>query len=225
MNFIEALLLILAVYAVYRIVFYTSKRISAIFTIARLKKECGAKIRYTRPHIASFFRLTKNPDLTVEIFDTVYIVRFINGISRFKYLHFASPEFFITYSKALFTLSGFFRLRGRYRITENAGYSTTSRRSVKILPKLEIPKEVTDLCENEDKKAVPVLIFSPAPREISYVAEKKTSVKYAYFGDKMFDAMLFSPSSFVTYADRVKRQNEAKLYEKSISRSSETSFR
>ena len=223
MSFIETILFIIVAVWLFKLTAVTFKRIKGVSTILKLKNECKAQIRFYRFPLSSFFKLSKKPDLSVELKDKIYLIRFINGKSRFKHLHFASEEFFVTYSKPLFTLTGFFHTRGRYRITENTGYSTTSRRSVKILPKLEIPKEVTDLCENECKKAVPVLIFSPAPREISYVAEKKTSVRYAYFGDKMLDAMLFSPSSFVIYADRVKRESE--LYEKSIFRSSETSFR
>ncbi len=223
MSFIETIIFIIIAVILFKIAHLTSKRIKGVYIILRLKKECEAKIRFYRFPLSSFFRLTKKPDLSVELGNRLYLIRFINGKSRFKYLHFASEEFFVTYSKAIFTLGGFLHIRGRYRITENAGFSTTSRRSVKILPKLEVPQEIKYLCESKEKSVIPVLIFSPAPREISYIAEKKTSVKSAYFGDRMFGAMLFSPNSFVTYADRVKRESE--LYEKSISRSSETSFR
>lgn len=223
LGFFETIFYIVVTAVILNAVFVISKRIKAVRKILKLKGECGAKIRFYRFPLSSFFKLSKKPDLSVELKDKIYLIRFINGKGRFKHLHFASEEFFVTYSKPIFALSGFFHTKGRYIITENAGYSNTSRRSVKILPKLEIPKEVNDLCENEGKKAAPVLIFNPAPREISYVAEKKTSVRYVYFGDKIFDAMLFSPSSFVTYADRSKRESE--LYEKSIFRSSETSFK
>jgi len=223
LSFIETILFIIAAAVIFNAVFVISKRINGVRAILKLKGECGAKIRFYRFPISSFVRLTKKPDLSVELGDRLYLLRFINGKNRFKYLHFASEEFFVTYSKAIFTLGGFLHIRGRYRITENLGFSTTSRRSVKILPKLEIPEQIKDYCEKNKKSVIPVLIFSPAPREINYVVEKKTSVMPANFGDKMFSSLLFSPSSFATYADRVKRESE--LYGKSISRSSEMSFR
>lgn len=223
MSFIETILFIIVAVAIFNAVFIISKRIKGVRTILKLKGECGAQIRFYRFPISSFFRLTEKPDLSVELGDRLYLIRFINGKNRFKYLHFASEEFFVTYSKAIFTLGGFLHIRGRYRITENSGFSTTSHRSVKILPKLEIPAQIKDYCEKSGKLAVPVLIFNPAPREINYVAEKKNSVVPAYFGDKMFSSLLFSPSSFANYADRVKRESE--LYEKRISWSSETSLR
>lgn len=223
LGFIETVVFIIVAVVIFNAALVVFKRIKGAHTILKLKKECGAQIHFYRFPLSSFFKLTKKPDLSVELGDKLYLIRFINGKSRFKYLHFASPDFFVTYSKALFTLSGFFHLRGRYRITENSGFSTTSRRSVKILPKLEIPEKINDYCQKEGKTAVPVLIFNPSPREISYIAEKRTSVMYAYFGDKVFGSMLFSPTSFVNYADRVKRESE--LYGKSISRSSEMSFK
>ena len=223
LSFIETILFIIIAVLIFNAAFVISKRVKGVRAILKLKGECGAKICFYRFPLSSFFRLTKKPDLSVELGNRVYLIRFINGKGRFKYLHFASEEFFVTYSKAIFTLGGLLHIRGRYRITENLGFSTTSRRSVKILPKLEIPTKIKDYCEKSGKLTIPVLIFSPAPREINYVVEKKTSVMPAHFGDKMFSSLLFSPSSFVTYADRVKRESE--LHEKRISWSSETSFR
>lgn len=222
LGFIETILFIVIAVVILNNAYVISKRLKGVRTILKLKGECGAKIRFYHSPTSSFFRLSKKPDLSVELGDRVYLIRFINGKSRFKYLHFASEEFFVTYSKAIFTLGGFLRI-ARYRVTENLGFSTTSRRSVKILPKLEIPKKIKDYCEKNEKSAVPVLIFSPAPREINYVVEKKTSVMPAHFGDKMFSSLIFSPSTFVTYADRVKRESE--IHKNRISWSSETCFR
>ncbi len=215
LGFFETILYIVIAVVILNAASVISKRINGVRKILKLKGDCGANIRFYRLPISSFFRLSKKPDFSVELGNRLYLIRFINGKSRFKYLHFASEEFFVTYSKALFTLGGFLHIRGRYKVTENSGFSATSRRSVKILPKLEVPDEIRDYCEKNEKSVIPVLIFTPAPREINYVVEKKTSVMPAHFGDKMFSSLIFSPSSFVTYADRVKREIE--LHEKRIS--------
>ena len=222
LGFIEAVLYIIIAVVILNSAYVISKRIKGVRKILHLKKECGAKIRFYRFPLSSFIWLSKKPDLSVELLDRVYLIRFINGKSRFKYLHFASEEFFVTYSKAIFTFGGFL-IRGIYRVRENLGFSTTSRRSVKILPKLEIPTEIKDYCDKNEKSVIPVLIFSPAPREMNYVVEKKTSVMPAHFGDKMFSSFIFSPSTFVTYVDRIKRESE--IHENRIFFSSETSFR
>ena len=87
---------------------------------------------------------------------------------------------------------------------------TTSAHSVKILPKLQIPEEYVIRDEFDERKVVPVLLFNPAPCEVSYVSEAKTSIKVAFTGDEFYGMQIFTASTFVSYADRMMREEEAK---------------
>ena len=195
-------------YLIYLLFFYLSKRIRAVYKIASLKKTNGAEIRYTRMPFASYFSLSKKPDVIVDIGNTIYLIRLINGKGGLKFLHFASSEYFVTFSKIRISVSGLFRFGGRNKAVSSG---STSRHSVKILPKLEIPEEYKS--PYYSKKVVPVLIFTPVPNEVTYVTETKTRIKPAFDGDLMYGQMIFTPSTFVSYADRMEREEKYKKEE------------
>lgn len=202
-DIIEFLLIIFSAYIIYRLVFYVTKRSFAMAKISKLKKECGAKIFYTRLPFLSYFKLSSKPDMVLEIGDTAYLVRFINGKGNLKFLHFASPKYFVTFSKMRISISSLFKIGGRYK---NASASSTSAQSVKILPELKIPEKYTEDRDRDIQKAVPVLILSPVPNEVTFVSEARTSIKIAFVGDDVYGQKIFTPSTFVTYADRARRE-------------------
>ncbi len=181
------------------------KRISAYIRIGSLKKMCGARIKIKRLPLLSFFTLSEKPDTVVEIGDNTYLIRYINGIGGMRYVHFANSRFFVTFSRNI--LLPKFRMVGRIA-NRNPSYSLTSLRRVKILPELKVPEEYMIRSEFDTRKLIPVLIFSPAPHEVTFVSETKTSIKLAFTGDEFYGMKIFTASSFVRYADRVKRQSE-----------------
>ncbi len=197
------IILIVSLYLIYLFFFYFLKRIGAIYKIASLKKTNDAKIRYTRMPFASYFRLSAKPDIVVAIGNTTYLIRLINGKGGLKFLHFASPEYFVTFSKIRISVSGLFKFGRRSKAVSS---ESTSRHSVKILPKLQLPEEYTK--PSLERKLVPVLIFTPVPNEITYVTETKTRIKPAFDGDLMYGQMIFTPSTFISYADRKEREEK-----------------
>ena len=56
--------------------------------------------------------------------------------------------------------------------------------------------------EPSSKREMKILLFSPAPCEVSYVTEEKTSIKLAFTGDTLYSFKIFTPSTFATYAER-----------------------
>ena len=197
------IIFLVSAYLIFLFVFYFTKRIRAIYKIASLKKTNGARISYTRVPFASYFRLSEKPDIIVEIGEKIYLIRLINGKGGLKYLHFASDEYFVTFSKIRISVSGLFRFGGRNKAVSSG---STSRHSVKILPKLEIPEKYSS--SYYEKEVIPVLIFTPAPNEITYVTESKTRIKPAFDGDLMYGQMIFTPSTFVSYADGMEREEK-----------------
>ena len=196
---------ILCIYLTYLIVFYTVKRTRAIIRLSQLKKECDAKITYLCMPYLSYFKLSSKPDVTVEIGNRVYLIRFINGKGSLRFLHFASKKYFVTFSRIRISVSGLLRFGGRQRAAVS---QNTSRHSVKILPELEIPEEYRQASGFDSRQIIPVLIFTPAPNEVTYVTETKTSIKAAFEGDDVYGQLIFTPTAFVTYADRVFREEK-----------------
>ena len=126
-------------------------------------------------------------------------------------MHFASDKYFVTYSKMRFSVGNLTQLRGRRAVSGSSGFITTGAHSVKILPTLKIPEEYLRMRDIYGKILVPVLILNPAPNEVSYVTEKKTSIKVAFTGDEVYGQKIFTATSFVSYAERMKRAE--KFYE------------
>lgn len=187
---------------------YIYKRAAAIRKIKTLKTVSRVKIKKIRSPFASYFTLSDNPDFIIEIGRRVYLIRFLNGKGTHRFMHFASPKFFVTYSKMRFSVGNLTSLRGRYAVTKSSGFLTTGAHSVKILPPLTIPDEYIRATEIYGKLIEPVLILSPAPNEVSYVAENKTSIKVAFTGDEIYGHKVFTASSFVSYAERVYREDK-----------------
>jgi len=200
---------VIAAYLLYKIIFTLSKRLFAVIKLYELKKETGARVVFLRSPIFSLITESPKPDVVVEIGKTVYLIRFINGISGQRFVHFASEEYFVSFLKNRFTLGGKVKIRARYRVTEHKGYITTSSHKVTVLPKLQIPEEYREISEFDGRKVVPVYIFNPAPCSVSYVTEEKTSIKVAFTGDEFYGVKIFTSSTFKNYAERMKREEES----------------
>ena len=50
------------------------------------------------------------------------------------------------------------------------------------------------------------LILNPAPCEVSYVTEKKTSIRVAFTGDKVYGTEIFTATTFVNHIERESRR-------------------
>ncbi len=200
-----ALLLAVIIYTVSLIRMF-AKRMSAICKIKKLSKENEKiKLKFTRNVFASLFKMSHTPDITAEVGNKIYLVRFYNGRGRRTQVHFANEEYSALFSILLVRNLGGMRGKQSQGIETAASQSTTTiRRRVKIIPKLKIPEEYIH-APDAGKVLVPVFIFNPAPSNVSYVSDEKTSIKLAFTGDKFRDTLIFTGSSFVRYLDREAR--------------------
>ena len=210
-DILEILLPILSALVVYKLFFYISKRSVAIRKLSSLRETCGASVSYTRMPFLSFFKLGDKPDAVIETKDSIYLLRFIDTPGGGKHLHFASERFFVTYTKSPWSLGGLLQLRRRYRVAASNTHGTSSSERVRILPPMQIEEKYLSASEIYGKKVVPVLLFNPAPKELSYVTREKTSINVAFTGDEVYGFRVFTVSTFVIYVDRATR--EAKLKE------------
>ena len=190
-----------------RLTVWISRRVGLCIKLSQLKKLHGAKITYQRfPFLPTRFT-SKKADITVEILDTVYLIRLYSGGGSTKFVHFASPKYSVRYSKLKtgpLVVQG--RIRSRFITFADSAFNVGTR--VIILPDFPIP----DDDKYFGKRVERVLLFNPAPNDVSYVSDKKTSIKTAFTGDEMYGMKIFTGTSFVAYADRETRKNDKMIY-------------
>ncbi len=214
MRFLEVLFVIFLLVLIYKLVFCFVKRIRGILKIKALKSECGATVIFIRSPIAFFFRTSKKPDIAVEIGDDIYLLRLLNGKGSRRHLHFASKRFYVTFSSMKITLGALLNVGRRYKVTRGSGYQTTSNHSVKLLDELSVPEKYN----KTNKNIISVLLLNPAPAEVTYVTDERTSIKAAFEGDDVYGQKIFTASTFFIHADRRKREKELEVKETAIFR-------
>lgn len=202
MKFLEFIIFIIIASISIKFIIWFSKRTELLLRIYSLKNECDAKITLLSFPYRPMWLAPKGADIRVEILDTVYFIRIYSGGGAAASVHFANEEY-----SAVFT-----RLSGAKKSPKGTGSSSLamslginlSARVIHLAP-MQIPKNDATL---QGKKTVRVLILNPAPGILSYVTKEKTSIKIAFTGDEMHGMLVFTSSTFTTYADRMKREEE-----------------
>ena len=194
---IKLIIIVFCVYFSIRAVVFLTKRAIMLVKIYSLKKECNAKISLHRCPFSPFVCRGEKPDITVEILDTVYAIRLYSGIAPTRFVHFVDGEYSVVYKRlrAMVMPS-----RSSTRMAKGIALTYSSGGHVNIMGKM------TD--EVDGKKCQRVLLFSPAPHEVSYVTEEKTTIRLAFTGDTLYGYKVFTTSTLVTYIDREKRRIE-----------------
>ena len=194
------LIFILLLIFVVKLVIFLIKRASMLAAIYALEKQCDAKITLHSFVFRPMWWKCKTPDITVEIRDTVYRIHLYNGGGGARFVHFANERFSVVYSKWKTVMRS---SRGVHGLPRDLGLTLSVKGKVNVIPppsKYEGSKRV----EN-------ILLFSPAPAEVSYVTEEKTSIRLAFTGDTLYSYKIFTASTFATYAERRWRE-EADQY-------------
>ena len=206
-DIINLLLVFLALMLTYRFVSWGFRRASLCIKLRRLKKLCGAKVTYQRFPFLPTAIMSEKADIVVEILDTVYLIRLYSGGGMTKFVHFASPKYSVRYAKiktGRFVVNG--RIRSRFITFADSAFNVGTR--VFILPDFPIPTDDRFY----GKRIERVLLFNPAPNDVSFVTEQKTSIQTAFTGDDMYGMKIFTASSFVAHADRETRKNDEMRY-------------
>ena len=206
-DIINLILIVVLTLLLCRFISWFYKRVNLCVKLGSLKKMCGAKITYQRfPFLPTRF-MSEKADIIVEILDTVYLIRLYSGGGITKYVHFASPEYSVRYSRlkmGRFVING--RIRSRFITFADSAFNVGTK--VITMPPFPIP--------NDDrlykKRVERVLLFCPAPNEVSFVTKEKTSIRTAFEGDSMYGIKVFTGSSFIAHADRETRKNDELRY-------------
>ncbi len=191
MTILEFLLIAIAAIFIYRIIIFTVKRTRLLFTVLRLSRLDGAEIENC--NIFAFFSpfVSKKPAVRVKVCSKYYAVRLFSGKSSLYAVHIASREYAAVFIKSGGAVKVRHFVRGIRAVQE--GSRVYFPRTV-IMPPIKTHPDDTE-----------IMIFSPAPRELTYVTESRTSIKVAFTGDNVYGMMIFTNSTFINFIDRCTR--------------------
>ena len=203
---IELSLLIFLLWFIVNLCFLIWRRLTLVHKLRGLCRVTSAEITYLRSPLLSLLRQSADFDLTVRVGSTLYAVRLYNGGGIGKVVHFASQNYSVRFSRM-----------------KSMGYNRRSRKSIVAMNKqgFAVGTKVMYLPDaNNSKistrfgdKVVPVWIFNPAPGEVSYVTEQKTSISVAFTGDEVYGYRIFTASTFVSFAEREWRNEKMRKNE------------
>lgn len=199
-DLLEFIIAVFLVLVIFRTVYLLYRRTALILKLRALGKKDGIEVSLSARPYLSLLRLSRAPEFRVNIRNTVYLVRTYNGGGTGKCVHFASEKFTVRFSKMTTAMYRAGRRGGKLIITRG-GFAVGTR--VKLIPKLGARSSGKDT-----GKTVPVLIFNPAPGEVSYVTKEKNSIKVAFTGDEIYGMKIFNLNSFLRFADREARRAE-----------------
>lgn len=202
---LRALITVFVIYLIIKTCRLVTKRLSAVRRLRSLAKIAGARVRILKFPIISYFRLSSSPEAIAEVGNKVYLIRFFNGRSGLSFVHFASDRFAVTYSKIHISIGNIFIKGARRGYARGQSAPDTSRQKVYIIPQIEVAKEYEPA---RGREVIEVLMLCPEPCEVTYVTETKNAIKAAFTGDEVYGRRIFTPDTFVTFADRAKRQEE-----------------
>ncbi len=215
--------IIVIIALVYLTVFFTwfFKRTRLLLSLLSLKKECGAKVEILRFPYRTMRFISDKPDIRVTIGNRVYNIRLYSGGSAMKSVHFASENYSVLYSRLAVAVRRTAPVVWSGRMPLFFVGAKTGQR-VRYVPSVKQDKKQTEKddyyyddelfgkSEEEETKEENVLIFNPAPSEVSYVTEDKTKIDLAFTGDMLYRERIFTGSSFIRYADRMSREEKRK---------------
>ena len=197
-DLLRSIITVILIYAVARTLYLFFERAVAIFRLRSLGRRTGLKVRVSARAFFPILKPSRRADADLKIGEVTYLIRFFSGRGSLSYLHFASERFAVVYSKIHFSISGLIGRSAR-RGARQVGAVDTSRQRVRIIEKL---------APEGDKQTKEVIILDPVPAEVTYVTETKTAIRAAYTGDEVYGRMIFTPETFVIYADRKSRELE-----------------
>ncbi len=192
---LELLIAVVIILLIYRLAFTLTKRVILIFKLEGLRKLDGVEVECVSPPLLSLVFLSEKPEYIVKLDGITYLVRTYNGGGAASVVHFASENFTVRFSR----MKNSTHRGARGFVTIKGGFALGSK--VKILPKLK--HEEAKLEKTQIREA---LILNPAPCEVSYVTEKKTSIRVAFTGDKVYGTEIFTATTFVNHIERESRR-------------------
>jgi hypothetical protein len=156
-------------------------RVKLMRQIKELCKQRDFHLKTHRNPFLSFLYKGKRFDFTIETPQKTYVVKLITCFSKIKIYHFIDEESYVTYFKT------FIVLPMATKVTEGVHWSCYHR-----FPRLE---------KAEGDNVTHVLLFNPAPNDITYI-DKKGLTQIAGNDTVIGDLQLFNGKGFLNAIER-----------------------
>jgi len=202
MTLLELFLIITLAFILALAIRFLIKRISLLHGILSLGKTEGVELESIN-YLAFFIpKITKRAAFTVRVGRRTFTVRLFSGKGKGHAVHMASEEYAATYMKSGGAVTVKNTPRGKVAIEDSA--------------RVYFPRTVIMPTEELRQSEGSVIIFSPAPRELTYVTPAKTAIEVALTGDEVFGSRVFTKTTFINYIDRLSRDSSLYLTAKRI---------
>ena len=191
MTLIEFAIIIIALIITVKIFLFIKRRMSLLFSILKLKKIDTVSVKITNFPALISKRVTKKPFALVILNGKTYAVRLFNGKGFTHAAHIVNESYAAVFMKT----GGAVKVRRFIRTAV----------AVQEAARVYFPRTVflPDVSDKTDE--IPILLFSPAPRELTYVTKERTSIKAAFTGDEIFGFRVFTKKTFSSFIDRDSR--------------------
>lgn len=202
---LEIILALLLVMYLARLVSAVSKRASLNRAVKRLSKIEGVKIFDLKGTYGSLLRMSRDAEYYLSIYGDVYLVRAYNAVGSSHAVHFASERFTVRFPrvKSIVFMPNSPRAK---RPIALKGFNFGG--SVKVIEPIRKPDFMGE------RKYTEILVFNPAPSDVSYVSKEKTKIKIAFTGDEVYGRRIFTASTFEIFVDREARRKRFEKTEK-----------
>jgi len=169
-------------------------RLSVLFSLLSLRKTDGIEVTFKSLPSIFLPATAKKPLATVRVRNKLFDIYLYHGGGRWRYVHIANDRYTVVFSKlGGMTPKGASKTLGtNKRVLINLP-SGVSRARVRLLPQIK------------NDESIPLLVFSPAPAELTYVTEERTSIRVAFTGERVGRWLIFTKDTVLNYLDRESR--------------------
>ena len=190
MTLLEFSLIVISIMIIVKIFLFTKRRLSLLHAVLKLKKIDPVGVQITNFSALLSKKVTKKPFAKVTVGSKTYAVRLFNGKGFKHAAHIVNERY----------ASVFLKTGGATKVRTLARRAIVTHEAARVY----FPRTVF-LPEIENDGEIPVLLFTPAPRELTYVTEERTSIKAAFTGDEVFGFKVFTKTTFANFIDRDSR--------------------
>ena len=191
MTLIEFALIVIAIIIAIKIFLFVKRRISLLTSILSLKKIDTVEVQITNLLALLSKRVTKKPFAKIKVSGKIYAVRLFNGKGFSHAAHIVNESYATVFMKT----GGAIKVRRFVRTVA----------AVHEAARVYFPRTVFLPDTTNDNGEIPILLFSPTPRELTYVSQERTSIKAAFTGDEIFGSKVFTKKTFANFIDRDSR--------------------
>lgn len=170
------------------------RRLSLLLSLRGIRRTEGVYVKFKLLPLAFLPFTAKKPIATVRVREKLFDIYLYHGGGRWRYVHIANDRYSVVYTKL-----------GGMTPKGISNSTATNKRVLVNMPTGVGSAKVRLLPEGNGGIGTPLLVFSPAPAELTYVSEERTSIKVAFTGERIGKWQIFTKETLINYLDRESR--------------------